>query len=114
MAYPRPHQNLKCVDLRDLKGPLPLDVASSRQILWQTEDWEYSTWGDPDRREDSVGYPTVVQNDRGPHPDGLYYLFYAHHDPNSGIGGVRLPNPSKDPIASWQSGMLAGGTARFW
>lgn len=78
--------NLKCVDLSDLKGDLPLRVGFSEQILWQTEDWEYSTWGDPGHREDSVGYPTVVQNDRGPCPDGFYYLFYAHHDPNSGIG----------------------------
>ena len=78
--------NLKCVGLHDLKGALPLDVAFSRQILRQTEDWEYSTWGEPETREDSVGYPTVVRNDRGPRPDGLYYLFYAHHDPNSGIG----------------------------
>jgi hypothetical protein len=30
--------NLKVVDLSDLTGPLPLDVVSTTQILWQTED----------------------------------------------------------------------------
>jgi hypothetical protein len=33
-----------------------------------------------------VGYPTLVKNDRRPDADGRYYLYYAHHDPNSGIG----------------------------
>ena len=78
-------KNVKCVDLSDLAGPLPLDVTSSVQVLWQTEPWERSTWPG-DKRRESVGYPTVVRNDRGPSPDHRYYLFYAHHDPNSGIG----------------------------
>jgi hypothetical protein len=77
--------NLKCVDLSDLTEPLPLDVVHSRQILRQTEPWERSTW-EPAGDRDSVGYPTVVRNDRGPSPDGRYYLYYAHHDPTSGIG----------------------------
>ena len=77
--------NLKCVDLSDLTGPLPLEVARSTQVLRQTEAWEKSTWHG-DKGRESVGYPTVVKNDRGPHPDGRYYLYYAHHDPNSGIG----------------------------
>ena len=77
--------NLKCVDLSDLKGDLPLEVARSTQILRKTEAWEESTW--PGQKGvDSIGYPTVVRNDRGPHPDGRYYLYYSHHDPNSGIG----------------------------
>jgi len=81
--------NLKCVDLSDLKGDLPLDVADSKQILWQTEDWEHSVWKNPNwpsGGRDSIGFPTLVRNDRGPNPDGRYYLFYAHHDPRSGIG----------------------------
>jgi hypothetical protein len=78
-------RNTKCVDLSDLKEALPLDVARSTQILWQTETWERSTWPNGNGRE-SVGYPTMVRNDRGPNPDGHYYLYYAHHDPNSGIG----------------------------
>ena len=77
------NNNLKCVDLRGLKGRLPLEVASSRQILRGSEKWERSTWsgGGP-----NVGYPSVVRNDQGPNPDGKYYLYYAHHDPSSGIG----------------------------
>ena len=78
--------NLKCVDLSDLTAELPLDVDFSKQILWQSEEWEHSTWGDPEARQDTVGYPTVVRNDRGPGADNLFYLYYAHHDPNSGIG----------------------------
>ncbi|NLS96242.1 MAG: hypothetical protein GXX96_29230 [Planctomycetaceae bacterium] len=77
--------NMKCVDLSDLKGELPLEIASSKQILWQTEPWERSTWP-ADKGHESVGYPTMVRNDRGANPDGRYYLYYAHHDPNSGIG----------------------------
>jgi hypothetical protein len=78
--------NLKCVDLSDLNGQMPLTVIRSKQILRRTEDWEHSTWkaDDPDR--DSVGYPCVVHNNRGKNPDGKYYLYYAHHDPTSGIG----------------------------
>lgn len=79
------NNNLKCVDLSDLKGELPLEAVRSTQILRQSEAWERSSW-DPKKTSDSVGYPTVVKNDRGPNADGRYYLFYAHHDPNSGIG----------------------------
>ena len=76
--------NLKCVDLSDLTGDLPLDIDRSDQILWRSEEWEYSTWDEEDG--DSVGYPTLVKNDRGPDPNGLFYMYYSHHDPNSGIG----------------------------
>ncbi len=81
--------NLKVVDLSDLDGPLPLDVEATTQILWQTEDWEHSSYNNPSWPSggtDSVGYPTVVKNDHGQNPDGKYYLYYAHHDPMSGIG----------------------------
>lgn len=78
-------QNTKCVDLSDLRGDLPLEVSRSTQVLRQTEPWERSTWPD-DSGHESLGYPTVVRNDRGPGPDKRYYLYYAHHDPNSGIG----------------------------
>ncbi len=81
--------NLKCVDLSDLKGPLPLDVVSTQQILKQTEDWEHSSYKNPQwpkSGHQSLGYPTVVKNDHGRNRDGRYYLYYAHHDPMSGIG----------------------------
>jgi hypothetical protein len=77
--------NLKCVDLSDMKGKLPLDVVSSKKILVRSEPWEYSTWTEAARKDDTVGYPTMVRNDRGKNPDGKYYLYYAHHDPTSGI-----------------------------
>ncbi|MFP6571046.1 MAG: hypothetical protein VB674_00370, partial [Vicinamibacterales bacterium] len=89
-ARPMPlDNNLKCVDLSDLKGPLPLDVVSSAQILKQTEDWEHSSYKNPDwpvGGHKSLGYPTMVKNDHGKNQDGKYYLYYAHHDPMSGIG----------------------------
>ncbi|MCP4814240.1 MAG: hypothetical protein GY888_17160, partial [Planctomycetaceae bacterium] len=71
--------NLKCVDLSDMKGNLPLDVVSSKKILVRSESWEYSTWTEAARKDDTVGYPTMVRNDRGKNPDGKYYLYYAHH-----------------------------------
>ena len=67
--------NLKCVELSDLAEDLPLDVVRSTEVLRRTELWE----------NDSLGYPTVVRNDRGPDADGRYYLYYAHHDLDSGI-----------------------------
>ena len=81
--------NLQCVDLSDMKGRLPLDVVSTRQVLKQTEDWEHSAYKNPQwpaGGHRSLGYPTVVQNTHGQQPDGKFYLFYAHHDPMSGIG----------------------------
>lgn len=81
--------NLKCVDLSDLNAPLPLKAMSSKLILKQTENWEHSSWKNPNwpkNGHESLGYPTVVKNDRGQNPDGKYYLYYAHHDPMSGIG----------------------------
>jgi len=76
--------NLRCVDLSDLTSSVPLAVTQSTQILWRTEAWEHNTFDLGD--DDSVGYPSVVKNDRGRNPDGKYYLYYAHHAPCSGIG----------------------------
>ena len=81
--------NLQVVDLSDLTEDLPLDIVASTQVLWQTEDWEHLTFGNPNwplGGRDTVGFPSVVRNDHGPNPDGKYYMFYAHHDPRSGIG----------------------------
>ncbi len=67
--------NLKCVDLSDLKGPLPLDVVSTTQILKQTENWEHSSWKNPQWPKDghrSLGYPTLDTNNPGKPPDGHY------------------------------------------
>ena len=83
------NNNFQIVDLTDLEGDLPLDIVSTRQVLKQTEDWEHSTWKNtnwPHGGGDSVGYPSVVKNTEGINPDGKYYLYYAHHDPRSGIG----------------------------
>jgi len=57
--------NLKVVDLSDLSGPLPLDVTQTTQILWQTEDWEHSSFYNsnwPSGGPDSLGYPTRMAN----------------------------------------------------
>ena len=78
--------NLKCVDLSDMKGELPLEAMRTTQILRRSEPWEYSTWTVEARKDDTVGYPSVVRNDRGKNADGKYYLYFAHHDPTSGIG----------------------------
>ena len=76
--------NLRCVDLSDLTSSVPLTVGACSQILWRTEAWEHNTFDLND--DDSVGYPSVVKNDRGRNADNKYYLYYAHHDPCSGIG----------------------------
>ena len=82
--------NLQVVDLTDLDGDVPLDIVASTQVLWQTEDWEISTWQNPawpaPNGRDTVGFPTLVRNDRGPGADGRYYLYYSHHDPSGGVG----------------------------
>jgi len=70
---------------------LPLDVVSTKHVLKQTEDWEHGVWKNPRWPQgggDTLGYPSVVKNMHGPKPDGKYYLFYAHHDPRSGIGAA--------------------------
>ena len=88
-AHGQLDNTLQVVDLTDLEGDLPLDVISSRQILRQTEDWEHSSYGNtkwPAGGHQSLGYPTLVKNVHGKNPDQAYYLYYAHHDPMSGIG----------------------------
>ena len=77
------------MDLSDLDGDLPLAVSTTTQILWQTQDWEHGSLGNPawpSGGGDSVGFPTMVKNTHGLNQDGKYYLYYAHHDPMSGIG----------------------------
>ena len=88
--------NLRCVDLSDLTSSVPLTVGACSQILWRTEAWEHNTFDLSD--DDSVGYPSVVKNDRGRNADNKYYLYYAHHDPCSGIGCAvadRIQGPYK-------------------
>ena len=91
--------NLQVVDLSDLDGDLPLEVVSSTQILWQTQNWEHSTLGNsnwPSGGHESLGFPARVKNIHGTNPDGKYYLYYAHHDPTSGIG-VAVANSITGP-----------------
>ncbi len=102
--------NTKCVDLSDLTGDLPLEVSRTTQILWQSEAWERSTWSGDDGRE-SGGYPTVVRNDRGRNSDNRYYLFYAHHDPNSGIG-CAVAESIEGPYVKLAQGDPARGDSR--
>ena len=67
--------NLRCVDLSDLKKALPLTIVSSKRILEATEDWEKSTWT-PGQKHSSLGYPSLVRNDHGKNADGKYYLYF--------------------------------------
>ena len=81
--------NLQVVDLSDLRTALPLNATSSRQILWQDQDWEHDSYYNdqwPLGGADTVGFPTVVKNNHGLNQDNKYYLYYAHHDEMSGIG----------------------------
>ncbi len=71
--------NLNVVDLTDLDAEFPLDIVETIQIISITEEWEKGSF-------DSLGYPSIVKNDRGPNPDDKFYLYYAHHDIPSGIG----------------------------
>ena len=58
--------NLKLVDLTDLDAELPLDIVEKIQIIDVTEEWENSV---EKGGLDSLGYPSIVKNDRGPNPD---------------------------------------------
>jgi hypothetical protein len=77
--------SLRCVDISDLKGPLPLELDNSWEIMSPSEEWERNTLS-ASREYGWVGYTCVVRNNHGPKPDGRYYLYYAQHEPNSGIG----------------------------
>ena len=70
--------NLNIVDLTDMVGDLPLKCSAPSTVLTVTEAWE----GDGS----SLGYVTVVKNTHGLNPDNKYYMFYAQHEPPSGIG----------------------------
>ena len=81
--------NLQVVDLSDLISPLPRFVDDSTQILSRTQDWEHSSWKNPNWPSGGgsiLGYSSLVKNTHGQNPDGKYYLYYGHHDPMSGIG----------------------------
>lgn len=77
--YPENAANAGIADLRglDLKKLKLLDQV---KVLEKSEDWEV---GDSNILP---GYPSVVRNINGRNADGKYYLFYAVHDPPSGIG----------------------------
>jgi hypothetical protein len=53
--------NLKCVDLSDMQGQLPLIADRTKQILRRSEPWEFSTWKPEARKDDTVGYPSVAR-----------------------------------------------------
>lgn len=58
-----------------------LKLISKERVLFKSEDWENIS-----NSSDLPGYPSVVHNIYGKHPDNKYYLFYAVHEPPSGIG----------------------------
>jgi hypothetical protein len=84
--------NIRCPDLRGFDAARfssPLKVSSA---YTRTEDWEFS-FGDRTATRDTLGYATVVKNVYGQKADGKYYLFYAQHDPPSGIGCAVADTP---------------------
>jgi hypothetical protein len=76
----RSDQNL--VDLSDATCPDAFELLWDRVVLDRTEIWERGI----ETGQDTPGYPSVVQNMYGENPDGKFYLYYAIHDPYSGIG----------------------------
>lgn len=65
--------DLTSIDISQLK------LKEKSKVLSKTESWEVG---------DSAylpGYPSVVKNNVGINPDGKFYIFYAVHDPPSGI-----------------------------
>ena len=62
------------------------ELIEKTTILERTELWEFPSGLAKDSTNDSLGYPTVVKNIYGNSANNKYYLFYAHHDPTSGIG----------------------------
>lgn len=84
-AKPRPENEsgeTNIPDLRDRGCFPPLRLEWDRRILANSETWEDGLGPE----KDSVGFPSVARNTHGRNPDARYYLFYAIHDPNSGIG----------------------------
>ena len=80
----------ECVDLRDLQFGNPVVGMEEHVVLQNTEAWEAGI----ESGRDSVGYPSLVKNDHGESADGKYYLYYAIHDPYSGIGVAIAGGPS--------------------
>jgi hypothetical protein len=72
------------LDLRDQTCFPGLTLITDQQTLTNTETWEDGLGPGKDR----VGYPSVVHNTHGANPDGKFYLFYAIHDPYSGIAAA--------------------------
>tara|TARA_B100000242_G_scaffold86247_1_gene57637 strand:+ start:2825 stop:3928 length:1104 start_codon:yes stop_codon:yes gene_type:complete len=67
--------DLRGIDISSLK------LISKERVLFKTEDWENVS-----NSADLPGYPSLVHNIYGKDPDNRYYLFYAVHEPPSGIG----------------------------
>ena len=69
---------------------------STAQILQRSEEWEYSTWTVEAREDDTVDIPLWSVTTAVRTRDGKYYLYFAHHDPTSGIGcaiGDKIEGP---------------------
>ena len=81
-AAPRLDNNLKCVDLSDLVGPLPLRAVASRVILKQSEDWEGSSYKNPRWPKGGHGAP-AAQADR----DVRVPLGAGHRQRGPAVGG---------------------------
>jgi hypothetical protein len=72
------------LDLRDHECFPKLELLDDRQTIANSEPWEDGIGPGKDK----VGYPSVVQNTHGEGADNRFYLFYAIHDPYSGIAAA--------------------------
>ena len=78
--------NVHLLDLSDIENFSQLRLVRRQRLIERTQGWELSA-ENPASRND-VGYPSLVWG--GADGDkSQYHLFYAIHDPDSGIGLAR-------------------------
>ncbi|HEU4654945.1 MAG TPA: hypothetical protein VFS47_13230 [Steroidobacteraceae bacterium] len=82
-------QSGNLIDFRPASGSETLRLVPIGKTLGNSEAWERGDGPEPG----SVGYPAVVQNARGASADGKFYLYYAIHDPPSGIAVAIADRP---------------------
>lgn len=77
--------NNHILDISDLDSIFDMEIDGERTLVERTEPWEYPLNGNA-LNKNTLGYISVVKNIYGESADNKYYLYYAHHDPRSGIG----------------------------
>lgn len=85
--------NRHLLDLSDLEHIGQLSLVESNTVIQRSEAWEISQENPAASGPDAdVGYPTLAAAQHGG-PAGAYHLFYAIHDPRSGIGVAIADRP---------------------